>query len=98
MDNASFHRSERIREMCHAAGAKLLYLPPYLPDFNPIEECFAELKAFIKKHRNVYAENPDQDFAVFLEWCVEVVGRREKSAKGDFRNAEWSIEEPGTMS
>jgi transposase len=31
------------------AGVKLLYLPPYSPDFNPIEEFFAELKAYIKK-------------------------------------------------
>jgi transposase len=41
MDNASFHRSERIKQMCDAAGVKLLYLPPYSPRLNPIEEFFA---------------------------------------------------------
>jgi transposase len=45
MDNASFHRTERIEQMCADAGVKLVYLPPYSPDLNPIEEFFAELKA-----------------------------------------------------
>jgi DDE superfamily endonuclease len=36
MDNASFHHTERIEQMCRDAGVKLVYLPPYSPDFNPI--------------------------------------------------------------
>jgi len=50
MDNASFHHTERIKQMCDLAGVKLVYLPPYSPDLNPIEEFFSELKAFIKKN------------------------------------------------
>jgi transposase len=50
MDNASFHHTERIEQMCHDAGVKLVYLPRYSPDLNLIEEFFAELKAFIKQH------------------------------------------------
>jgi transposase len=50
MDSASFHRTERIKQMCADVGVKLVYLPPYSPDLNPIEEFFAELKAFIKKN------------------------------------------------
>ena len=38
-----------IREAIEAAGAKLLYLPPYSPDFNPIEQLFAKLKALLRK-------------------------------------------------
>jgi hypothetical protein len=49
MDNASFNRTEQIEQLCYEAGVKLLYLPPYSLDLNPIEEFFAELKAFIKK-------------------------------------------------
>jgi DDE superfamily endonuclease len=49
MDNASFHRTKRIEQICAKANVKLLYLPPYSPNLNPIEEFFAELKAFIKK-------------------------------------------------
>jgi transposase len=87
MDNASFHRSERIKQMCDAAGVKLFYLPPYSPRLNPVEECFAELKAFIKKNWKIYEQNPEQGFAAFLEWCVDVVGGREESARGHFRHA-----------
>ena len=46
MDNVSFRCSERIKQMCEAAGDKVIYLPPYSPRLNPIEEVFAELKAF----------------------------------------------------
>lgn len=40
MDNAAFHHLERIEQMCNEAGVKLVYLPPYSPDLNPIEEFF----------------------------------------------------------
>ena len=93
MDNASFHRSDRIRQMCADAGIILIYLPPYSPDFNPIEVFFAELKAFIKKEWKVFEANPEPDFGAFLTWCVEVVGQREGSAKGHFRHAGIAIEE-----
>ena len=81
--------------MCDAASVKLLYLPPYSPRLNPIEEFFAELKAFIKKNWKVYEQNPGPGFGVFLERCIDVVGRREESARGHFRHAGWTIEEPG---
>ena len=93
MDNASFHRSERIEQMYTAAGVKLLYLPPYSPDLNPIEEFFAELKMFIKRNCTIYEQNPTQEFSGFLEWCVDVVGRREDSARGHFRHAGLNIDE-----
>ena len=49
MDNLSSHKGPRVRELIEAAGAKLLYLPPYSPDFNPIENAFAKLKALLRK-------------------------------------------------
>lgn len=39
MDNATFHKGGRIRELIEKAGCQLLYLPPYSPDFNKIEQC-----------------------------------------------------------
>ena len=42
MDNASFHHLERIQQMCDDAGVVLLYLLPYSPDLNPIEEFFEQ--------------------------------------------------------
>ena len=62
MDNASFHHTERIEQLCYEAKVKLVYLPPYLPDLNPIEEFFAELKAFIKRSWSNYEEDPQARF------------------------------------
>jgi transposase len=49
MDNLSSHKAPRIRPLIEAAHATLLYLPPYSPDFNPIEKMFAKLKALLRK-------------------------------------------------
>lgn len=49
MDNLSSHKGPKVREMLEAAGATLLFLPPYSPDFNPIEMAFAKLKALLRK-------------------------------------------------
>ena len=49
MDNLSSHKGPRVRELIKKAGASLLYLPPYSPDFNPIENAFAKLKALLRK-------------------------------------------------
>lgn len=87
MDNASIHRSERIKEMCLDAGVKLVFLPPYSPDLNPIEEFFSDLKRFIKKNWQAYENDPNQDFEAFLEWCVRVAGGSEDNARGHFRHA-----------
>ena len=44
MDNLSAHKVTGVREQIAARGARLLYLPPYSPDFNPIEKCWAKIK------------------------------------------------------
>jgi len=49
MDNLSSHKSDDVRQIIEAAGARLLYLPPYSPDLNPIEMAFAKLKAHLRK-------------------------------------------------
>jgi transposase len=49
MDNLTAHKGERVRELIEGRGCELLYLPPYSPDFNPIEEAFAKLKALLRK-------------------------------------------------
>lgn len=48
MDNLSSHKGPDVRLAIEAAGAQLLYLPPYSPDFNPIENAFAKLKALLR--------------------------------------------------
>jgi transposase len=49
MDNLPAHKPAGVRRAIEATGARLLYLPPYSPDFNPIEMAFAKLKATLKK-------------------------------------------------
>jgi transposase len=49
MDNLPAHRGADIRTAIKNAGASLIYLPPYSPDFNPIENAFAKLKALLRK-------------------------------------------------
>jgi transposase len=49
MDNLPAHKVGGVRRTIEAAGASLLYLPPYSPEFNPIEQAFAKLKALLRK-------------------------------------------------
>ena len=49
MDNLSVHKVAGVREAIRVAGASVLYLPPYSPDLNPIEQVFAKLKALLRK-------------------------------------------------
>ena len=48
LDNLPVHKVDGVRERIEAAGARLLFLPPYSPDFNPIEHAFAKLKALLR--------------------------------------------------
>jgi transposase len=48
LDNLGAHKGDRVRELVEGAGCRLLFLPPYSPDFNPIEPAFAKLKAHLR--------------------------------------------------
>jgi transposase len=82
MDNLSVHKkSERVRELIEGAGAQLIYLPPYSPDFNPIEEAFSKIKNLIRKagarvHEalvvaigGAISEVSEEDAKAFFEHC-----------------------------
>ena len=49
LDNLSSHKRPAARVLIEAAGARMLFLPPYSPDFNPIEKAFSKLKAHLRK-------------------------------------------------
>lgn len=49
LDNLGAHRSERVRELIEERSCELLFLPPYSPDFSPIEEAFSKLKTLLRK-------------------------------------------------
>jgi transposase len=51
MDNLPAHKVAGVREIIEKAGTRLLYLPPYSPDLNPIEMMFAKLKALLRKYK-----------------------------------------------
>ena len=55
MDNLGSHQGKAVRKAIREAGAKLLFLPPYWPDLNPIEQVFAKLKHLMRKaaERNI---------------------------------------------
>ncbi|MDH6078114.1 IS630 family transposase [Chrysosporum ovalisporum FSS-45] len=48
MDNCSLHKSKEIEKLIESAGAKLIYLPPYSPDFCPIENCWSKIKNLLR--------------------------------------------------
>lgn len=51
MDNLRAHKTEAIRALVASVGAQVLFLPPYSPDLNPIEECWSKVKSFLRKAR-----------------------------------------------
>ena len=56
MDNLSAHKVDGVRQRIEAAGARLLYLPPYSPDLNPLEKAWAKLKSLL---RNAHARTAE---------------------------------------
>jgi len=91
LDNASIHHSniDRIQEQFDRRGVLLRFLPPYSPDFNPIEESFGDLKAYIRRYyrreRQKHATYQD-----FLEWaCIKCCSGPEaaRRARAHFKNA-----------
>ena len=49
LDNLSAHRSSRIEGVAAERGAQVLWLPPYSPDFNPIEQCWSKIKTYLRR-------------------------------------------------
>ena len=74
MDNASIHRTEGMVELVHSFGVYLEYLPPYSPDFNPIELSFSTMKAFVRREFARACEWAS--FDGFLRWALQEVGGR----------------------
>jgi len=78
LDNCSIHKTDDIRKLCRKAGVELLFLPPYSPDFNPIENMWSKLKAglralkaqtyplLVEALEQVFATVSDSDI---LHWC-----------------------------
>jgi transposase len=61
MDNLTAHKGERVKELIEERGWELIYLPPYSPDFNPIEEAFAKIKGILRQSRSSQPRGPHRD-------------------------------------
>jgi putative transposase len=66
MDNLGSHKAETIRDAIRKAGARLLFLPPYSPDLNPIEQVFSKLKHTLRKAMGRSVEAVEQAIAKVL--------------------------------
>jgi len=61
MDNCQIHHVEEVEDLCQAHGVRLVYLPPYSPDLNPIEECFSFIKAYIRRNGRFFRAAAESD-------------------------------------
>jgi len=94
LHNAPIHHAADIRKMCEDAGVVLIFLPPYMPLYMPLELLFGRLKRFVKKHAPDYYDSQYHDYGAFLEWCVDRVGADKEAARNDFRHAGIAIDIP----
>lgn len=71
LDNVSVHCNARIKEVIEAAGCVIEYLPPYSPDYSPIELTFSVLKAWLRRHLRVLRPIFQGDFGGLLRHAIE---------------------------
>jgi transposase len=70
IDNARFHKSKRVRELIENAGCRLIFLPPYSPDFNPIEHHWHSVKNNIRKLAQTVKDFYQAAVQVLGEMCI----------------------------
>ena len=90
MDNASWHHDVVIQALYAAVRVLLWYLPPYSPDFNPIEAYFGDLKSYIRRQYQWEGGDkmPEADFREFLLESATIVGSRVNKIRGHYRQAD----------
>src|ERR1035437_10234540 len=82
------HKVQGVRQLIEASGAKLLYLPPYSPDFNPIEKAWSKLKQLLRAAKARTAEVLEQAVAEVLK-AITV-----ENAAAWFRHCGYGIQQP----
>jgi transposase len=88
MDNLSIHKRQKARELIEARGCQVLFLPPYSPDFSPIEEAFSKVKAILRR----IGARTREDLQAALEYALTTVSASD--AKGWFRHCGYFPDEP----
>lgn len=70
MDNLQTHKVKAAVEAVHAVGARVLYLPPYSPDFNPIEQVFSKIKNELRRRELRTVPELEHAFGQSLDWIT----------------------------
>ena len=84
MDNAKIHMYKELEDAIHSTGARLLFLPPYCPQLNPIEVCFGRLKRWVQKHANLtFPLYPKEVLEVAMRECTRTT---DSGATGEYRH------------
>ncbi|TPX78169.1 hypothetical protein CcCBS67573_g00497 [Chytriomyces confervae] len=68
LDDASIHKSPQVQELCENAGIVLVFLPPYSPDYNPIEQSFFLVKSYLRHHKEQLIHVKQED--AIIEACM----------------------------
>ena len=85
MDNLATHKIGGVREAIEAAGARLLYLPPYSPDFNPIEHMWSKIKQILR------GQDPRTESALLLAAKTAFQAISSADCQGYFFSAKYAI-------
>ena len=85
MDNLPAHKVSGVRELIEARGAKLIYLPPYSPDLNPIEKCWSKIKTYLRKAKARTREELEKALREALLLITE------EDARGWFKSCGYAI-------
>jgi transposase len=88
MDNLSAHKIRGVRELIEGTGAELLYLPPYSPDFNPIEKAWSKLKQLLRAAKARTAETLERAIAEVIKAITA------DNAAAWFRHCGYGIQQP----
>jgi len=84
LDNLATHKIRGVREVIEAAGARLLYLPPYSPDFNPIEPMWSKIKQILRSH----APRTDEQLLLAAKTAFQSISAAD--CKGFFFSAQYA--------
>src|SRR5579862_7245174 len=71
IDNAKIHHSQELVELVQGYGCKIEWLPPYSPDYNPIEEAFSTIKNWMRRKQEWMEEQADDEYSL-LAACSQI--------------------------
>ena len=87
MDNAAIHKVEGIWEMVEECSLRLIYLPPYSPDLNPIEEAFSSIKVWLHANHNYMSGEMQGEAYTIIQEAVHSI--TQDDAYGWYQHSEY---------